>query len=176
MLETLITSKTRIKLLLKFFLNPENRAYLRNLESEFGESSNSIRLELNKLEGANMLKSEVEGNKKMFMVNKKHPLFFEINNLIKKQLGITTIIENVVSRLGKLEAVYLTGELAEGKDNNIIDLVFLGNIDNQFLMSLVIRAEQRINRKIRYIVYEPKDYNLFDRESVQNLLLWNQAL
>jgi DNA-binding transcriptional ArsR family regulator len=176
MLETLITSKTRIKLLLKFFLNPENRAYLRNLESEFGESSNSIRLELNKLEGANMLESEMEGNKKIFKVNKKHPLFFEINSLIKKQLGITTIIENVVSRLGKLEAVYLTGDLAEGKDNNIIDLVFLGKIDNQFLMSLVIRAEERINRKIRYIVYEPKDYNLFDKESVQNLLLWNQEL
>ena len=47
MLETLITSKTRIKLLLKFFLNSKNQSYLRNLESEFGESSNaySIRAE-----------------------------------------------------------------------------------------------------------------------------------
>jgi len=174
MLDTLITSKTRIKLLLKFFLNPENRAYLRNLESEFGESSNSIRLELNKLEGANMLESVVEGNKKMFKVNKNHPLYSEINKLVKKQLGITTVIENVVLRLGNLEAVYLTGELAEGKDNNIIDLIFLGDIDDQFLVGLIKRAEELVKRKIRYIVYDPADYHLFDRESMQNVLLWNQ--
>lgn len=174
MLDTLITSKTRVKLLLKFFLNAENRAYLRNLESEFGESSNSIRLELNKLESANMLESEMVGNKKMFKVNKKHPLYFEINRLIKKQLGITTVIDNVVQRLGNLEAVYLTGELAEGKDNNIIDLVFLGDIDSQFLMGLIKRAEELVKRKIRYIVYEPKDYDLFDQKSIQNVLLWNQ--
>ena len=49
MLDTLITSKTRIKLLMKFFMNPRTRAYLRELASEFGESTNSIRVELNRL-------------------------------------------------------------------------------------------------------------------------------
>ena len=63
MIETLISSKTRIKLLLKFFLNSSNSSYLRGLESEFGESSNSIRLELNKLEKAGLLKSNQEGTK-----------------------------------------------------------------------------------------------------------------
>lgn len=57
MIEALISSKTRIKLLLKFFLNSSNRAYLRGLEEEFGESTNAIRLELNKLEKAGMVSS-----------------------------------------------------------------------------------------------------------------------
>ena len=52
MIETLISSKTRIKLLLKFFLNSNTTAYLRGLEEEFGESTNSIRLELNRFEKA----------------------------------------------------------------------------------------------------------------------------
>ena len=55
MIETLISSKTRIKLLLKFFLNSNTTAYLRSLESEFGESTNAIRIELNRLEEAGML-------------------------------------------------------------------------------------------------------------------------
>jgi len=42
MIKTLISSKTRIKLLLKFFLNSYNTAYLRNLEEEFQGSNNSI--------------------------------------------------------------------------------------------------------------------------------------
>ena len=55
MIETLISSKTRIKLLLKFFLNSNTTSYLRSLESEFGESTNAIRVELNRLENAGML-------------------------------------------------------------------------------------------------------------------------
>jgi len=63
MLEALITSKTRIKLLLKFFLNSSNTGYLRGLEPEFGESTNAIRQELNRFEAADLLLTSVEGNK-----------------------------------------------------------------------------------------------------------------
>ena len=75
MIDTLISSKTRIKLLLKFFLNSNNKAYLRNLEEEFGESTNAIRIELNRFEQAGMLTSLSEGNKKVFSANTRHPLF-----------------------------------------------------------------------------------------------------
>jgi len=43
MLDTLVTSKTRLKLILKFFLNPHYSTYLRGLAEEFGESSNAVR-------------------------------------------------------------------------------------------------------------------------------------
>jgi predicted transcriptional regulator len=64
MIETLISSKTRVKLLMKFFLNSSTTAYLRSLEEEFGESTNGIRLELNKFEKAGFIDSETQGNKK----------------------------------------------------------------------------------------------------------------
>ena len=70
MIEALISSKTRIKLLLKFFLNSSNKSYLRGLETEFGDSTNGIRLELNKLEEAGLLKTRIKGNKKIFQPNK----------------------------------------------------------------------------------------------------------
>ncbi len=65
MLETLISSKTRIKLLLRLFLNPSSTAYLRGMAEEFDESTNSVRLELNRFEGSGMLLSENQGNKKV---------------------------------------------------------------------------------------------------------------
>ena len=61
MLESLITSKTRTKLLLKFFLNPGTSAYLRGLAEEFGESTNGVRVELNRLSEAGLLESADEG-------------------------------------------------------------------------------------------------------------------
>ena len=93
MLETLITSKTRIKLLLKFFLNANNTGYLKNLESEFEDSSNGIRVELNKFEQAGLLSSVLIGNKKIFQANTRHPLFSDIHNIIMKYTGIDQIVD-----------------------------------------------------------------------------------
>ena len=101
MIETLISSKTRIKLLLKFFLNSSSRSYLRGLESEFGDSSNAIRQELNRFEKAGMLKTSTEGNKKFFQANTDHPLYNEIHNILIKYIGFDTIIDTVIERLGE---------------------------------------------------------------------------
>ena len=128
MIETLISSKTRIKLLLKFFLNAKTTSYLRSLEGEFGESTNAIRLELNRLEEAGMLSSEMKGNKKLYTANAKHPLFNEVRNILIKHIGLDQIIEKVVNKLGDLERVYLVGNFSKGINSQIIDLIFVGNI------------------------------------------------
>jgi len=109
MLETLISSRTRIKLLLRFFLNPGTTAYLRGLADEFEESTNSIRVELNRFEDAGMLVSENKGNKKLFKANDKHPLFGDLRSIMMKYVGIDRIIEVIIDRMGRVEKMYLTG-------------------------------------------------------------------
>ena len=74
MLADFISSKTRVKLLLKFFLNTNTTSYLRGLAEEFDESTNAVRLELNRLERAGMLISRSSGNKKLYQANKTYPL------------------------------------------------------------------------------------------------------
>ena len=60
MLNSLITSKTRLRLLIKFFVSQTNKAHLNGLATEFGESTNSIRKELNNLFDAGyILKSKL---------------------------------------------------------------------------------------------------------------------
>lgn len=176
MIEALISSKTRIKLLLKFFLNSSNKAYLRGLEEEFGESTNAIRLELNKLEQVGMITSDVQGNKKYFKANIKHPLFAELNSIIRKYIGIDTIIENVISQLGEVEKVYLTGEFAKGLNNHIIDLEFVGIVNINYLTELIQKAEGLVSRKIRYVVYSPQEYSLLKNtdSSYEKLLIWSK--
>jgi len=134
MINTLITSQTRIKLLKKFFLNSSTKAHLRGLESEFGESSNAIRVELNRLEGAGLLNSLRDGNKKIFQANKTHPLYKDIHSIILKESGIDRVIEKVIHRLGNLISIYLTGDFAHGKDSPVIELILVGaDIDREYL-------------------------------------------
>lgn len=176
MLETLISSKTRLKLLLKFFINSQSKAYLRSLESEFGESTNAIRLELNKFENAGMIHSEFVGNRKYYTANTAHPLYKELHQIVLKYIGIDQIVESVVGKIGELESVHLVGDYARGLDTGIIDLVFIGeDIDRDYLSKLSAKAEKMIDRKIRYLVYSgtaemENGYNNLASDS--SLLLW----
>lgn len=174
MIESLITSKTRIKLLLKFFFNSQNKSYLRSLEKEFGESSNAIRLELNRFEEAGMLKSEHVGNRKYFQANTEHPLFNDINSILKKFIGIDKIIDRVTSQVGDLDAAYVTGDFAKGHDSQIIDLVLVGkNPDEKYINNLVTKAQSIIDRRIRYLVLDAEEmHTIFDQQPT--LLIWKK--
>ena len=177
MIETLISSKTRIKLLLKFFLNSKNTAYLRSLEDEFGESTNAIRIELNKFEKSGFLNSFAEGNKKVFTVNTLHPLYADLNKIILKMVGLEYVIDYIIQRIGDLDKVYLVGNLSKGQNTNIIDLVLVGNnLNKTFLIEQIEKAEKKINKKIRYILYSSEEFDLnkIQEPGMHPLLLWSK--
>jgi DNA-binding MarR family transcriptional regulator len=157
-IESLITSKTRIKLLLKFFINPGTTAYLRSLAEELGESTNGVRIELDRLSEAGLLERSDNGRTKLYRANAKHPLFPEIRRIIAKHVGIDKLIDQVLAKLGKVESAYITGDYAQGKDTGIIDLVVVGDIDMAYFQSLVDKAEKLIRRKIRYLVLPGKEF------------------
>ena len=172
MIESLITSKTRVKLLLKFFLNTQTKSYLRGLEAEFGESSNSIRVELNKLESAGLLNSTADGNKKIFFANSGHPLFDDIHRILIKFVGIDQIIEKITSQIGDLQAAYLIGKFATGNDSTIIDMILVGNnLDRNYIDTLVSKAENFISRKVKYIILNQEEMiRIFNNKPI--LLIW----
>jgi hypothetical protein len=173
----LIPSKTRIKILVRFFFNPGLRSYLRELAKEFGVSTNSVRKELNQLTRTNLLKSERNGRQVFYMANKDHPLFPELRSMVSKVMGIDQVIEGVVNELGELEAAYVIDDYAEGKDTGIIDLVLVGEVDKNHLNYLVERTEHYIRRKIRPLVLSLEEYKkllpeLKDRPQV---LVWEAS-
>ena len=176
MINALITSETRIKLLRKFFLNSSTKAHLRGLESEFGESSNAIRLELNRFEEAGLLHSLRDGNKKVYQANRDHPLFGDIHSIIMKEAGIDRVIDKVIHRIGNLISVYLTGDFARGKDSPVIDLILVGeNIDREYLVRKVMQAEELVGRKVSYVVLHPDEAenHLLHVKPADLLPLWN---
>jgi len=176
MIEALISSKTRIKLLLKFFLNSSNKSYLRGLESEFGDSTNGIRLELNKLEEAGLLTTKLNGNKKYFQADPNHPLFNDIHNILLKFTGLDKVIDKVIENLGELQHVFLVGKLAKGLSSDVIDLVFVGNIDKNYLFDVVQKVEANLDKKIRFVSYLDSEYNeeKFSKDYPDYLLLWSR--
>lgn len=158
MLDSLITSKMRVQILMRLFLNPDSQAYLRELAAEFGASPSHVGGELQQLSKAGLLTSEQSGRHIQYRADRTHPLFPELQSMVRKALGMDRILDSIVERLGDLEAAYLTGDYALGKDSGVIDLVLLGEVDRHNLADLVDKSERLIGRRIRALVMTREEF------------------
>jgi hypothetical protein len=155
MLETLITNKTRLKLLLKFFLNSNSSSYLRNLEGEFDESSNS------------------EKNRKIFRANTRHPLFPDIHNILMKYIGFDQIIDKLVDKLSGINKAYIVGDFARGKDAGNIELILIGTqFDKSYLDHLIEKVEGLIKRKISCLILNELEEDNYMHGHPEAFVLW----
>ena len=176
MLESLITSKTRIKLLLKFFLNPGTKSYLREISADFGESSNAFRIELNRLTEAKLLLSEQVGRTVQYRANTTHPLFKDIENVVKKYIGIDQLVEQFFRELTRVQKAFITGDYARGVDSGLIDVVLIGSIGDDVLERITHKTELLINRKIRTLVLNNDEFSDLKKRLLKEdiLLLWSK--
>ena len=170
MLDKLISSKTRLNLLIRFFLNLAKKAHLRGLATDFNDSTNSIRLELNNLTEAGYLIKKKEKNKVNYLANEKHPLFKTLVDLVRKHTGVEDIIENIIKSVTDLKKVYLVGDYANGIDSGNIKIYIEGNVtDINYINKVIRKTEEKINRKItlfneidpfeaKLLIYETKKY------------------
>ena len=163
---------------MKFFLNPGTKAYLRGLATEFGESTNSIRVELNRLSEAKLLSSESSGRTIEYRANTKHTLFNEIHSLVEKYMGVDQIIDKLVKKLGHVDSAYLIGDYANGIDSGLIDIILLGDINKITLDSIAEKRGRDIHRKIRPMIVTVKELrSLWEQLNMdQALLIWGNPI
>ena len=172
----LISSKTRISLLVRFFFNPGTKAYLRELSKDLDVSTNAVREELNQLTKTKLLTTQKSGRNVFYTANHEHPLFPELRSMVAKVIGLDQVIESILSRLGDLEKAYIIDDYAEGKDTGIVDLVLVGNVDQYHLNDLSRKTERYIKRKIRSLVLTKEEFDTF-REKMEDrphFLVWQR--
>ena len=138
-------------MLVKFFINSKTQSHLRGLAEEFGESTNAIRKELNNLTEAGILVKETDKNKIAYKANETHPFFSNIQEIIRKYLGLDRLLEQILEKMGNVDQVILTGDIAKGKDTGKIDVIITGeNLNPNYIKSLSKKIEQLIQRKVAF--------------------------
>ncbi|MGE4297204.1 MAG: ArsR family transcriptional regulator [Desulfovibrionaceae bacterium] len=158
MLTELFTSKTRIRVLLKLFLNPGVSSYLRELAQEFSVSPAAIKDELDKLSQAGYLSKEKSGRSILFRADTTHPFFPEIHSIVRKYLGIDRIIEQVMANLGVVQRVYILDDYAQGKDSGLIDVLIVGDVNRDKLEAMRLSTEKKINRLLRVMAVSDEEF------------------
>lgn len=171
----LFTGKIRLRLLTRLLLNPGSQVYLRQLQKDLGVSSNTVRLELKKLLEMKLI-TAVEGEEgkiKKYIANSYHPLYDNLRSIIFKFIGVDQLLEEVFYKLGDISEVYLTGDMAEGKETPFIDLVVVGDIDRLYFDTLCKKAEKLLGKKIRAALYTPIEFGMELLNHVPNVCVYN---
>ena len=160
-----------MKLLLRFFLNQNLSGYLQGLSKELDENTNSIRVELNRLEEAGLLASELDGRRKLYRVNPSHPLTSDLTSIVRKVSGIDALVDRIAGRLPGLEQVWVCGDLAKGLQSERIECILVGEeLDKEYIKQLCIRVEELTEKTVNATV----SAELPKEQLGQCLLVWSE--
>ena len=170
MLNSLITAKTRLRMLIKFFVNEGNKGYLNGLANEFNESTNSIRKELNNLSNANYLLKSKKNNRIIYNANTSHPMFTILQKIVRQHLGLEQIVDTVVERIGDIDIIALTGDYAMGIDSGNIEIIINGlNVNKDYLENIKPKIKKKIGRDVSFLLNQNVDSNsiiLYNKKNI----------
>lgn len=159
-LQDIMISKTRVKMLELFFLNPEEMYYVRQISRKTKEQVNAVRRELQRLLGTGMLKSEERGNRLYYYLNLRYPYYQELLQMIVKSTGLGRKIRRHRRKLGSLEFVMFSGKyvfnITPAKDE--VDMLYIGDVVLPELTALIKEDEERLGREINYAVFSVEEF------------------
>lgn len=160
-LQSLLVSKTRLKLINIFYKDVRELFYVRQLVRQTGEEINSVRRELLNLKKAGLLLSEVRGNRLYYWANPDNNLYIDLMILSHKTTGLCSSIQKNISKVGQLKLLictfpYLLGNT--GSDD--VDLIIVGDISIKEIDTLVSEEEKILGREINYMVMSKTEFKL----------------
>jgi predicted nucleotidyltransferase len=138
-----------------FFANPEKEYYLREIAKILNKEPSYYQRQLNDLVAQGVLRDERKGNMRFFKLNKNYHLFAELKSIISKTIGIEFKLKNMVSKLVGLEYAFLFGSIAKNEENrdSDVDLLLIGEIDQDILINEISEVEEEIGREISYHIF-----------------------
>jgi predicted nucleotidyltransferase len=159
MLEALIASRTRVKLLTLFLLNPESEFYVREIVRITAENMNSVRRELANLESFGLVTGQKKGIQQYYTVNRDFFLYEELQKIVIKTEGVARHIKENLTALDEIQCMFIYGSFATGNAGakSDIDLFIIGSVDESRLIPLVHESERALHREINYTLMKPDE-------------------
>jgi len=161
MLETLLGSKLRAKVLGWLFSHPDERYFVRQLTSLVKEDSTNVSRELIRLEKTGILISTTEGKQKYYQANQESPLFNELHGLIVKTAGVADVLRSALAlKQEQIKLAFIFGSIASGNERrrSDIDVMVVGKISFEEAVSLLSPAEEKLSREVNPVVYPVAEF------------------
>jgi len=156
-----LKSNLRRKIITLFYTNPEEKYYVRQLERLTGFPASNISSDLRRLNKDHLFNTEKVGNVLLYQINKEHPLYPELKNIIYKTTGLNEAIRDNLNSISNINVAVIYGSVAKEKERagSDIDLLIIGTPDEDRLYNVISEIESHLNREVNFITYSPREWN-----------------
>jgi hypothetical protein len=161
LLEDIIISRVRVKILVLFLSNPGIIFHVRDIVRKVDEEINAVRRELSHMEAAGMVSKEQRANRLFYAFRKDYPLYYELMELVDKTSGLGYDIIKNKAKLGKIKFAMMSGRYIRGlakKSGNDVDLLVVGTVVLPELSQLVKAEESRKGNELNYTVMTEEEF------------------
>lgn len=148
------------KILALFFSNPDKEYYLREIAKLLNEEPGAIQNHLNSLSEEKILLDHRMANLRFFKLNKNYPLYEEIKRIVSKTIGIEAKLKKLSNKFLGIEFAFIYGSIAKNAENSTsdIDLMIIGEVDEDKLIQQINRLEEELKREINYTIYRRREF------------------
>ena len=152
---------TKRKILALFFLNPDQEYYFSEVVRLTGTRQGVIQRELKSLADAEILNTEKRGRQKFYSVNRRHPIFSDLRNVIFKTFGVIGKVREALEPLGeRIDVAFVYGSFARGQEasGSDLDLFLVGNIQLDELVGALSVVEDAIGREVNPMLFSVAEF------------------
>ncbi len=144
-----------------FVMEPARAIHQREVARRAGVGLRSAQLALGRLESLGLIKSERDGNRRNYCADRTSQ-FEELRGLLAPEFGITGVLIRALAPFAsRITHAFIFGSAASGEDRvgSDIDVLVVGNVTGDELVSSIADAQRELGREIDLISYTPQDFS-----------------
>jgi len=141
-------------------MNADRSWYIRELARELEIPYSMLYKEVKNLVSLGVINEEKRGKVTLVSVNKSLPFFAELKSLMVKTVGLSDLLRTGLSELKQIRYALVYGSFASGEESasSDVDLLIVGDVDEERLLKVVGGIEKEVGREINYILWSEKEF------------------
>jgi predicted nucleotidyltransferase len=159
-LDKLISSSARVKVLRLLLLNEEKRYYQREIAELAGLPVRAVQREGARLTEIGLLRRIEDGNRVYFQANPACPIFPELKRILLKTVALELLLSEPLARGGQIDAAFIYGSYAAGRETatSDVDLFVIGSISSRQLSVALRPVQTEVQREFSYHLVSPEEF------------------
>lgn len=160
-LSELLFGQIRGGILALLYGHVDQSFYLRQIARHLKASVGTVQRELERLTQTGLVKRWSSGNQVYYQVNQSNPVFVEMRSLVNKTTGIFNVLQLALKPLAnRIIVAFVYGSVARGEETSQsdIDLLVVGEVELDEILSQMEKIEQTLGRPANPTVYSAKEF------------------
>jgi len=158
-LAELLSSRARAEIFRLLFGGRGEELHVREIERRSGLNNSTLRQELRKLVGLDLVQSRRDSNRVYYRAKAENPLYPEIRNLVLKTSGLSDVLKSAL-RDKRIHVAFVFGSIASGEEKagSDVDLMVIGQLGLRDLSRLLSGLEEKIGREVNPHVLREEEF------------------